>query len=207
MRPYYEADGIVIYHGDALEVLPALEWGLAVTDPPYGVGFQYASYHDTEEAFRRSVLPVVSALVESGPAAVFMSMKRMQELPTFRWPLCWYKPGSTRRNAVGGFSIWEPVFLYGDGWRVANDAIRLPDCVNHDKGNEHPCPKPLDLIQWVIGHHSGAPVLDPFMGSGTTLVAAKNLGRQAIGVELEERYCEIAARRLDQGVLDLGGAA
>jgi hypothetical protein len=66
---------------------------------------------------------------------------------------------------------------------------------------DHPSPKPLKAMQWLVSRFSGT-VIDPFMGSGTTLVAAKNLGRQAIGVEVEERYCEVAARRLSQEVFD-----
>lgn len=75
--------------------------------------------------------------------------------------------------------------------------------MNHDKGNNHPCPKPLRLFKWLLSLHAGYTILDPFMGSGTTLVAAKQLGRKAVGIEIEERYCEIAVERLKQGVLAL----
>ena len=72
----------------------------------------------------------------------------------------------------------------------------------------HPTQKPMHLMKWCIGFLPNATtILDPFMGSGTTLVAAKQLGRRAIGIEIEERYCEIAARRLEQGVLDFAGAS
>jgi len=71
---------------------------------------------------------------------------------------------------------------------------------------DHPCPKPIRWVTWLTSMVSqeGETVLDPFMGSGTTLRAARDLGRKAIGIEIEERYCEIAARRLDQAVLDFG---
>jgi site-specific DNA-methyltransferase (adenine-specific) len=75
------------------------------------------------------------------------------------------------------------------------------------KPTGHPAEKPVALMQWVVSRCLSSVVLDPFMGSGTTLVAAKALGRKAIGVEVDERYCEIAARRLSQEVLDFGGAA
>jgi DNA modification methylase len=72
--------------------------------------------------------------------------------------------------------------------------------------NGHPCPKPLSWMRWLVslGSRVGETVLDPFMGSGTTLVAAKQLYRNAIGIEIEERYCEIAAKRLSQEVFDWG---
>jgi DNA modification methylase len=69
---------------------------------------------------------------------------------------------------------------------------------------EHPSPKPLNVMRWILGCLPGETVLDPFMGSGTTLRAAKDLGRRAIGIEIEERYCEIAAKRLAQEVFDFG---
>jgi DNA modification methylase len=204
MTPYYSHAGITIYHADCRDILPHLEpVDLVLTDPPYGVGFSYGEYKDTAENFSKSILPVIVNLSDRYPMAAFCSMRQMRILPPFQWVLCWNHPGSTRRNAVRGFSIWEPIFLYGRGWNVANDAITLADCVNHDKGNDHPCPKPLRLFKWLLSLHPGENILDPFMGSGTTLVAAKQLGRKAIGIEIEEKYCEIAVKRLAQEVLDL----
>jgi hypothetical protein len=73
-------------------------------------------------------------------------------------------------------------------------------------GRAHPCPRRIQHVQWLCNHFGGSSVLDPFCGSGTTLVAAKKLGLTAIGIEIEEKYCEIAARRLSQGVLALAEA-
>lgn len=208
MKPYYEENGVTIYHGDCREILPSLpKVDLVLTDPPYGVGYPYFILEDTEDGWNASVLPVLQTLTFWYPSAVFMSMRQMQKPPAFKWSLCWNKPGSTRRNALGGFSIWEPIFIYGDGWNVANDAITLPDCANHDKGNTHTCPKPERLLRWLLSLHGGETILDPFMGSGTTLRAAKDLGRKAIGIEIEERYCEIAANRLRQEVLNFEAVA
>jgi site-specific DNA-methyltransferase (adenine-specific) len=207
VKPYYQEDGITIYHGDCRDILPHLETvDLVLTDPIYGVGFKYESIEDTPENFDKTVVPVMNNLASRFPMALFMSMKQMKKVPDFKWVLCWHKPGSTRRNAVGGWSIWEPIFLYGNEWRVANDAITLPDCVNHDKGNDHPCPKPLKLFKWLLSLHDGN-VLDPFMGSGTTLVAAKQLGRKAIGIEICEDYCRIAVERLKQNCFDFSSGS
>ncbi len=201
----YDEDGIQIYNCDCRLILPHLpKVDLVLTDPVYGVGFKYESVEDTPENFDNVVIPTINILSNLSPMALFMSMKQMKKIPDFKWVLCWHKPGSTRRNSVGGFSIWEPCFLYGTGWAVANDAITLPDCVNHDKGNTHPCPKPLRLFQWILRQHKSETILDPFMGSGTTLVAAKQLGRKAIGIEIEPKYVEIGIKRLAQKVFDFG---
>lgn len=204
IKPYYydEKAGIVIYNSDCREILPELpKVDLVLTDPVYGVGFKYESVDDSPEYFDAAVVPVMNYLASTYPMALFMSMKQMRKVPSFKWVLCWHKPGSTRRNALQGFSIWEPIFIYGKGWRVANDAITLPDCANHSRGNQHPCPKPIKIFKWLLSFHSADTILDPFMGSGTTLVAAKQLGRKAIGIEIEEKYCEIAVKRLSQDVL------
>jgi site-specific DNA-methyltransferase (adenine-specific) len=107
------------------------------------------------------------------------------------------------RCAVG-FNNWEPIALYGKPPRAITDVIRAPIVTSENEGG-HPCPKPLEWAAGQIAVLSNPcqVIIDPFMGSGTTLRAAKDLGRKAIGIEIEERYCEIAARRLDQTVLAL----
>ena len=203
MTPYYEHAGVTIYHGDCREILPMVRADVLVTDPPYGVGFSYASYVDDDAAWA-SVLSTLTSAVAVMPSAVCMSFARLWEMPPARWAACWFKPGSVRRSRIGGWATWEPVLLYGNGWKIANDMICLPDCANHTpEAAGHPCPKPAKLFEWIVRGSPSGVVCDPFMGSGTTLVAAKQLGRKAIGIEIEERYCEIAAKRLQQEVLPL----
>jgi len=210
VKPYYQDDkyGITIYHGDCLEILPSLEpVDLVLTDPPYGVGFKYENYMDTEENFYAQVLPVINVLTETSNAMLlFMSMKRLWDMPRPKTLMAWVKKGSVRINPMGGFSEWEPILVYGNP-RFYNDVKILPDCCNHlSEAENFPCPKPIRLFKWLIADNVRAPqsILDPFMGSGTTLVAAKELGRKAIGIEIEEKYCEIAVRRLQQDVFQWG---
>lgn len=202
--PFYADDRCVIYHGDASNLIHAVHGiDMVLTDPPYGVGFEYDGYEDTEAAFDATVLPVLRYAIDWMPATVLtMSMRQMWKLPKAKWVLCWAKPGSVRRSSCGGFSEWEPVFVYGSA-KYVNDYKYLPDCVNHQKGKSvHPCPKPVNLFRWLC---AAAPengwVLDPFMGSGTTLRACLDEGRRSIGFERSERYCEAAADRLRQRVL------
>lgn len=216
MTPYYDEDGITIYHGDCREVLPRLETcsaELGFADPPYGVDFSYAgAYRDTGgDDYARWMEETATELLRvCSLTLVTPGIRNVSLWPKPTWMLCWAKPGSTRRSDLGGFNEWEPVLMYGKR-RLYHDLKVLPTVSNLSKSEvgNHPCPKPLRLLTWLVSECSnpGGLVVDPFLGSGTTLRAAKDLGRRAIGIEVEERYCEIAAKRLSQGVLDLGGAA
>jgi DNA modification methylase len=205
-EPYYQEEGITIYHGDCRDILPHLEpVDLVLTDPPYGVGFQYESYIDNEDLFFSHVLPTIQTISTYKSLILFMSMKRLWDMPRPKTIMCWAKPGSVRVNPMGGFSEWEPILVYGDS-RYYNDFKYLPDISNHLKeAVGHPCPKPIRLFLWLIKENQKHPntILDPFMGSGTTLVAAQQLGRRAIGIEIERKYCDIAIERLRQTVLPL----
>jgi DNA modification methylase len=211
--PYYDDGTCVIYHGDCREVLPTLSFAGLITDPPYGVGYGYAgSYSDGPGADYEALVAWAGWHVKNvGWAFVTPGIANVWRWPAADWVLCWYKPGSSRRADLpqperpqGGFNEWEPVLVYGRP-RFMHDALRLPAIPQRDTG-DHPCPKPLDLFRWLLTGAEEGTVADPFMGSGTTLRAAKDLGRKAIGIEIEERYCEIAAKRLAQEVLAFGGS-
>ena len=206
MKPYYEDDAVQIFHGDCREILPTLPPAdLVLTDPPYGVGYKYGnSYQDDAEGYEPFVLGAFQQMRENAPMILITTgMRNLWLYPPADWVLCWAKPGSTRRNGLGGFNEWEPVLVYGKR-RIYNDFKLLPTAPNLSKDTgDHPAPKPIALYRWLVavGSDNGATILDPFMGSGTTLRAAKDLGRKAIGIEIEERYCEIAAQRMSQMVL------
>ena len=204
MRPYYDEGGVTIYHADARDVLPLAD--VLITDPPYGVGFS-GYLGDDDPRIGPEVVASFLPLVKRG--AVFTGTRVCHDYP---------KPtdmgGVYCSAAAGGgpwgFSCFNPVLFYG-----ANPTIHLgrrPTVITSNAAadpNGHPCPKPLPWMRWLVGLASlpGETVLDPFAGSGTTLVAAREYGRQAIGIEREEAYCEIAARRLAQGVLPFDAPA
>ena len=108
----------------------------------------------------------------------------------------WGREDVAWRMSLGAVALL--VWRQGRAWRIRYAEAR---CDTETQG--HPCPKPVPLLEQLVAKLRAEVVLDPFMGSGTTLVAAKNLGRKAIGIEIEEKYCEIAARRCSQGVLAL----
>ncbi len=231
MRPYYDHAGITIFHADCADLLVQLRSSIdvIVTDPPYGVGLGkcgdvrggrhgmrhdgYASYEDSYENFVGVIVPVLTAYVQAASrAAVFTGPHMHEQLKPEAIGAVYYPSGVGRTS--WGFKTLLPVLLYGGSPTVMQGkgascptvivSSELPEPIS--KG--HPVPKPLGWMKWLVRLASlpGDTIVDPFMGSGTTLRAAKDLGRRAIGIEIEERYCEIAAKRLSQEVLNLAEA-
>lgn len=202
MKPYYQDASVTIYHGDCRDFLPTLSFGCTITDPPYGLRFRSQNW-DEKIPDVDSWVPVVRA---KGTAVIITAPTTMWDYPRPDWVLCWTRPGSTSRTAYGSFNHWSPCLVYGKGkWNP--DHKRLPSIQQQveNRGINHPSPKPLDLMRWLVDGTAGV-IIDPFAGSGTTLRAAKDLGRTCIGIELDERYCEVAAERCSQETLDLTGS-
>ncbi len=232
MKPYYAENGITIYHGDCRDVLPQLKDSadLLFTDPPYGM--QWAGQGTTSQqaniaadGVRQGVRTVRQMLFEAVPLlardAHLLIFCHWQSWPDFydaisphckiRNALIWHKATGGMGNSRLDYIRDYEVILYG-----TRDATReiggngsysnvLSGFSRIGEGRRHPSEKPLHLIQHLVERHcpvSGV-VLDPFLGSGTTLEAARLMGRRAIGIEIEERYCEVAAQRLAQEVLAL----
>jgi len=209
MKPYYQDDYVTIYHGDCMEILPSMpNVGLVLTDPPYGVGVEYESFDDTEANAMDLAGKWVRVCIGKSSRVVFTcGVDRQWFYPRPTWVLCWANKAGANMNSWG-FSCWQPILVYGKDVYLASGNGARPDLIEHGETSEkngHPCPKPERFWKKLLCRCSiddKEMVLDPFMGSGTTLRVAKDLGRKAIGIEIEEKYCEIAAKRMSQEVLD-----
>lgn len=211
MKPYYEENGITIYHGDCREVLPSLpKVDLVLTDPPYGISYE----HGVRKGGKRlgfdghsivgDCAPFDPSFLLPYPLVVLWGANHFADrLPPSAGWLVWDKREGIAPNDQSDCEM---------AWTNALTTARLFS--RHWNGGGtgevryHVNQKPIKLIKWCLNHFPEAELtLDPFMGSGTTLRAAKDLGRKAIGIEIEEKYCEIAANRLRQEVLKFEACA
>lgn len=214
VEPYYSDELVTLYHGDSRELLPQLvaDVDLVLTDPPYANATSYASYDDTPENLRELVASVVVACLQrTRRALITCGVTNMHLYPVPTWVLAWMIPAGAGRSPWG-FSCWQPVLAYGaDPYLEAGLGCR-PDAIVRVETSDvdgHPVPKPIDLWRWLLMRGSAVSsdlVLDPFCGAGTTLRAAKDVGRRAIGIELDAGYCEVAARQLAQQSLPVAYA-
>ena len=220
MKPYYQDDSVAIYHGDCRDLVDVWDVsdGVMVTDPPYGMGFVAGKRNSRVEGWTSRWTGVeiagddsvglrdgILGLWAPRPALVFATWKRPWPTDT-QEVLIWDKVVST---GMGDLSIpwrpsWEAICVLGGGFIGPRShgvlAYSLPT-LSPDR-QHHPTVKPLELMRHLIGKcPENAIVIDPFMGSGTILRAAKDLGRRAIGIEVDEKYCAAAVKRLAQGSL------
>lgn len=216
MKPYYEHAGITIYHGDCREILPQLpNADLILTDPPYGIGeaagknksrgklgiakdYGYANWdNETPQEWMFGLMRCKSThqIIFGG---------NYFPLPPSKCWLVWDK------DNTGDFADCELA------WTNLDKAVRkltwrwngmLQEDMSRKEERFHPTQKPLAVMKWALGQapSSISSVIDPYMGSGTTLIAAKSAGASAFRIEQDERYCEIAAKRLSQEVFDFSG--
>lgn len=202
MREYYKDDWCTIYHGDCKDILPRLDpVDLLLTDPPYGIGekMKGGTWGFTQQYVdmrKWDVVPELEVLNACNLKAKYQIVWGGNYfcMPASRCWLVWDKS-----NAVPTMADCELA------WTNFDKPVKrfYGQVAKHNYG--HPTEKPLNLIKWCINQtpEHCETILDAFMGSGTTLRAAKDLNRKAIGIEIEEKYCEIAAMRLQQEVLDL----
>ena len=207
IKPYYDQDGVTIYNADCREVLPQLEKvDLVLTDPPYGIALSSGRkgrhgdcmvLGDEDVSLRNQVL----RLARWNAAYVFGSPKIPKPFFDIRATLIWDKG---EHVGMGNLQLpWKPnyeeIYVIGDGFKGRRDSSILKfNAVAGFNSRFHPTEKPVELLRYLLGKHPAACILDPFMGSGSSLRAAKDLGIKAVGIEIEEKYCEIAVERLRQ---------
>lgn len=204
MKPYYDHNGITIYHADCRDVLPFIDTvDTVITDPPYGINFagQPTKWQrlagKQPEAWDESLVDL-SLVLQAGKELCIWG-GNYYDLPTSRGWLVWVKP-----DAPPSMASLEMAWTNQD--RNSRHIIHSISATNAERLG-HPTQKPLTVMRWCVSQFDGQTILDPFMGSGTTLRAAKDLGRKAIGIEIEEKYCHIAASRLSQEAFDFEGVA
>lgn len=221
VRNYYDHMGITIIHGDSRDVMPDLPNGLVVTDPPYNVGYHYDTYDDdTDEAAYLDLLAAVvrpPAVVILYPETLMAFALRIGVAPSK--VVAWVYSANTPRQwrAIAWFGCRPNFALAGQPYKNPTDRrvrelmadgkeARLYDWweiqqvknVSAEK-TAHPCQIPVALMSRVLQITPfDGPVIDPFCGAGSTLVAAQKAGRRAIGIELSEQYCSIGVQRLQQ---------
>jgi len=212
MKPYYEHNGITIYHGDAREIFPTLDTpDLILTDPPYGIDYKgcpaskkknIGLIHDGIQG-DAELMDLRFVLRADCEVVSFGANNYPEQLPhRGRW-ICWDKRTCENADRMLG-SPFELAWQNRDHGYYTMIRIMHGGVVNADRTGKrvHPTQKPLALMHRIIDLYPKCETItDPFMGSGTTLRAAKDRGRKAIGIEIDEKYCEIAARRLAQEVL------
>jgi len=216
-EPYYSDDLVTLYHGDCREVTEWLAADVLVTDPPYGRAWKqghlpghnsqnaHSIANDADTATRDAAL----SLWADRPAVVFGDLMLAPPVGT-KHVLIYRKPSNAGiRGAIGGFRRdAEAIYIMGAGFGsgiggassvIATAAPMMGGPTGLGTRSGHPHEKPVDVVAALIERCPEGVLADPFTGSGTTLYVAKQLGRRAIGVELDERYCAIAANRLAQG--------
>ena len=229
MTPYYEHAGITIYHGDCRDVLAALgRFDLILTDPPYAHKHMDGGGFARVEKYQSGSLKALSSfvladyadmLIQAAPMLIAFHSRDL--IPDYaalarehgrKYDLhFWHKTDAIPFTANTWKSDVEYIALIWakrPGWKQLEQAMHSKVWSSATLKNEsHPTTKPIALLEKYIEILCAKLILDPFMGSGTTLRAAKDLGRQAIGIEIEERYCEIAAKRMGQEVFDFTSPA
>lgn len=229
-RPYYEADGITLYCGDCREILPEISSArLVVTDPPYVFGIASTAQEGkaggwgdlmNSAAWYALLLREFKRITANhqGAAWVFNSWRSFPVLARAAYEAQW---------GIESLMVWDKEWIGPGGQRGLRPSYELaalfaqsdfaiqnrglPDIWRSKwsslKPNGHPAEKPVELLLRIITESGPGDVIDPFMGSGSTMVAAKKAGRIGIGIDIEERWCEVAAKRLSQRVLDFGPGA
>jgi site-specific DNA-methyltransferase (adenine-specific) len=220
--PYYRDESVTLWHGDCREILPSVapsSVALLLTDPPYGIGYKpdgrgkNVGPHQGERIYGDDESFDPTSLLIYGNCVIWGANYFAHLLPPGGW-IVWSKAQDNRWSQGKA----SPRSLAEVAWTNLHKYVALYNCFwagsplyrHSERGRSlHPTQKPVELMTWVVDRYTkpGDLILDPYMGSGPVAKACHDLGRRYIGIEIEERYCEIAAKRLSQGVLDFGESA
>ena len=219
MKPYYQDEWVQIFHGDCREILPTLpKVDLVLTDPPYeielptshrkkynGLSESFAPIENDTKGFCLEWFEKIKSLTKD--YIIFGGNNFIEFIPARYGWIVWDKRlnemadrilGSPFELAITSKMSQYKIYRIQHGGKINADSIW-----GNNDARYHPTQKPVALFLRILADNPCDSIIDPFLGSGTTLLAAKKLNRHAIGIEIEERYCEIAARRCSQGVMTL----
>ena len=217
-EPYYKDEYVTLYHGNALENSEWLTADYLVTDPPYGIALKARKGRNDmnhKSTMMNNVIAndettdardKVLALWGDKPALVFGSWKIPRPIDT-RQLLIWHKKGQAPGPLNAPFMTQhEEIYVLGKGFKSSSPPLMSVIQTTEHRSTQvrmigHPTPKPIDLMEVLLERCDNGVIADPFAGSGATLIAARNLKKHSIGIELEEKYCEIIAKRLSQASL------
>ena len=212
INPYYKDEWCAIYHADCRDILPLIpekSIDLVLTDPPYGVD---KTEWDLKDNWT-NLLAYLGKFVRTQRLAIVFSSTRyigetikVMGLP-YRWQFIAYSPNNMIPADIG-FAKYTSALIFSNLNSIfcnAQDLREFMTGTRELKNSEHPTPKPIPIISYLIEHFTQPDflILDPFLGSGTTCYCAKKLNRYSIGIEIEEKYCDIAAKRCSQTVMRL----
>jgi len=213
MKPYYSKDGIDLYLGDCRLILPQLteKVDLVLTDPPYGISFTAEGYEKHNLKYGTAAVRVTEKMANDDgsldltflgnyPRRLVWGFPHLNDSKATGW-FVWIKHKNDGAGAMGNpLEMAYTTLWSGFKWR---EHLWCGYLTGGETRYAHPTQKPESIIGWLLNRYSKPSelILDPFLGSGTTAVAAKKLGRRCIGIEINEDYLKIAVERLRQGVL------
>lgn len=198
MTPYYSDAFTTIYHGDCREIMPLLKFDVIVGDPPYGINGNWINATARKKIVGDDSYELAQWLLNyPAPATVVWGAHAFPHLlqPGGRW-FVWDKRTNENADRMIG-TPYEFAYSNTSGKNVMMRCMHggVVNANNPGKAREHPTEKPVSMIMQLLAHVPNGIVIDPFMGSGTTLTAARRVGRTSIGIEIDKQYCEIAANR------------
>jgi DNA modification methylase len=192
---------------DAMEEMvgEGAKFDAIVTDPPYGIDYEYDGFIDDLTTLRNSAPHMLTLMHELAPmTAIFSGVTTVDVWQYPSWRLAWVRPAGTNRSKWG-FSCWTPIAVYGDdpylkAGKGARSDVFIDYRPKRPDGIDHPCVKPLTIMRWLIQRvcPDAKIILDPFCGTGTTGVACMEFGMNFVGIEINEKYAQIARGRLKE---------